>query len=446
MKTNKRAVTVVTLALLLLSLCLTAAAEGEKTEIVFWYSLYGRNAQTIHEMVDDFNASQDAIHVDAQYQGNYDDALMKLKMAGLGHLPCDIVQSHDISLRYILDQNWMAPIQQYIDRDRYDLSVIEPNLLAYYTVEGAIDAMPFNCTTPLMYYNKTAFDEAGIETIPKTMDDVLEVAPLLTQRNPDGSIKRYGYIISNYAWFFEEWIVEMGREYVNAHNGREGTPTELLFGSNGAALDIFTMWAKIAQDENAGYIERGFTTQAFTSFINGETAIFFASAARLASVIDSVGDSFEVGTAFFPTVNRGDRGGVTAGSGSLWLVNSGNQDKMDAAWEFIKHMVSVEEQITWHMNTGYFPMNMDVLNTGEYQHHVEEYPQFKTALDQLHASRPEDVGPVLSILPELRLYIEDVTRSVTLGELTPKEAVEKLVPFSNDMLHLYNSTLQEEDY
>ena len=80
-------------------------------------------------------------------------------------------------------------VQEYIDKDNWDTSAIEPNLLAYYTVDGKINSMPFNCSTPLMYYNKTAFDEAGITEIPTTVDGILEIADKLTVKNPDGSIK-----------------------------------------------------------------------------------------------------------------------------------------------------------------------------------------------------------------------------------------------------------------
>lgn len=246
---------------MLLSLTAFAAAE-EKTTVVFWYSLEGTNAECIKQIVDDFNKSQDKIFVDAQYQGAYDDAINKLKAAGMGQLPCDIVHSYEIGTRFIIDSGWIVPVQEYIDKDNWDTSAIEPNLLAYYTVDGKINSMPFNCSTPLMYYNKTAFDEAGITEIPTTVDGILEIADKLTVKNPDGSIKRYGFIFSNYGWFFEQWVGKMGREYVNNGNGRTSYATKVMFGENGAALDIFNMWKKISESKATYYVERGGTSAA----------------------------------------------------------------------------------------------------------------------------------------------------------------------------------------
>ncbi len=426
--------------LMVLSLTSSAMAAEGKTEIVFWYSLAGTNADAIAKMVENFNASQDKIFVNAQYQGEYDDAINKLKAAGMGQLPCDVVQSYEIGSRFLIDSGWIVPIQSFIDAEGWDTSVIEPNLLAYYTVDGKINAMPFNCSTPLMYYNKTAFDEAGITEIPTTVDGILEIAPKLTTYNADGSIARYGFLFSNYGWFFEQWTGKMGREYVNNGNGRESYATQVMFGENGAALDIFKMWEKLAASEYTTYIERGGTAQGRAAFVANTTAIFLASTANLAGVLANVGDAFEVGTAFFPYVNEGDAGGVSTGGGCLWMIESQDDAKKAATWEFIKYMVSAEEQAVWNAVTGYFPINMGAHETETFKANIEKYPQFQTALDQLHASGPEYVGSMLSVFPEVRQYVEDITEKVFLGQVTAEQGVEELVTLANDAIEMYNLT------
>ena len=76
-----------------------------------------------------------------------------------------------------------------------------------------------------------------------------------------------------------------------------------------------------------------------------------------------MGDTFEVGTAYFPYVNAEDKGGVSTGGGTLWMVNSGDEKKMDAAWEFITYMINPENQAVWNAKTGYFPVNMKAHET-----------------------------------------------------------------------------------
>lgn len=429
------------LVLMLALTGLTALAEGGKTKVVFWYSLGGTNAEVIASMVEAFNASQDKIEVDAQYQGEYDDAINKLKATAMGEaLPFDIVQSYEIGSRFIIDSKKMVPVQTYIDKTGFDTSVIEPNLLAYYTIDGVINSVPFNCSTPLMYYNKTAFDEAGITEIPTTVDGILEIAEKLATFDSEGKLDRAGFLFSNYGWFFEQWTGKMGREYVNNGNGRESYATKVAFDENGAALDLFNMWKKISENKYTQYIERGGTGQSRAAFAAGKTAIFLASTANLAGVLANVGDSFEVGTAFFPYVNAEDKGGVSTGGGTLWMVDSGDEAKMDASWEFIQYMINPENQAIWNAKTGYFPINMKAHDTDTFKENIAKFPQFQTALDQLHASGPEYVGSLLSVFPEVRQYVEDVTEEVFLKGLSPEDAVTKLTNLANDAIEMYNLT------
>lgn len=432
---------------LIMVLSIGSALADDKTTVVFWYSLSGANANAILEIVDRYNASQDKVFVQAEYEGEYDDAINKLKAAAIGELPCDIVHSYEIGTRFILDSGKITPVQQFIDADGWDTSVIEPNLLAYYTVDGKINSMPFNCSTPLLYYNKTAFEEAGITEVPTTVDGILDIAARLSvdkngkHGDEEGfdkdNIERYGFVFSNYGWFFEQWTGKMGREYVNNGNGRESYATQVMFGENGAALDIFKMWEKIAACPYTTYIDRGGTSNARAAFCSGSTAIFLASTANLAGVLSNVGDSFEVGTAFFPYVNAEDKGGVSTGGGTLWIVTH-EQERMEAAYDFIKYCVNPENQAYWSSITGYFPININAKDTDTFKDNLAKYPQFQVALDQLHASGPEYVGSLLSVFPEVRQYVEETTEKVYNGVYTAEQGVEELVNLANETIEEYN--------
>ena len=427
------------LALIMLA-SLGSALADDKVTVTFWYSLSGANADAIKEIVDRYNASQDKVFVDAQYEGEYDDAINKLKATGMGQaLPCDIVHTYEIGTRFIIDSGWIKPVQEFIDKDGWDTSVIEPNLLAYYTVDGKINSMPFNCSTPLLYYNKTAFEEAGIAEVPTTIDGVIEAAQKLTTYKADGTVDRYGLAISNYGWFFEQWVGKMGREYVNNGNGRESYATKVMFGENGAALDIFNMWKKFADNKDCVmYAERGGTQQGRAAFVAGKAAMALASTANIAGTILNVGDNFKVGAAYFPYVNADDKGGVSTGGGTLWIINSGDDARMNASYDFIKFCVNPENQAQWSKVTGYFPINVKAAETDTFKDNLAKNPQFQVALDQLHDSGPQYVGSLLSVFPEVRQYVEEVTEKVYNGEYTPEQGVEALVKLANEAIENYN--------
>ncbi len=103
-------------------------------------------------------------------------------------------------------------------------------------------------------------------------------------------------------------------------------------------------------------------------------------------------------------------------------------------------MINPENQAIWNAKTGYFPINMKAHDTDTFKENIAKFPQFQTALDQLHASGPEYVGSLLSVFPEVRQYVEDVTEEVFLKGLSPEDAVTKLTNLANDAIEMYNLT------
>ena len=141
---------------------LQSDAAGNKTDgvtITFWHSMGGVNGEAINTLVEQFNKENtDGITVEAQYQGSYDDAINKLKSAQIGNMGADLVQIYDIGTRFMIDSGWVVPMQDLIDGEGWDLSQVEPNIAAYYTVDDILYSMPFNSSTPILYYNRDMFE------------------------------------------------------------------------------------------------------------------------------------------------------------------------------------------------------------------------------------------------------------------------------------------------
>ena len=118
------------------------ASDVDGTTITFWHSMGGVNGEAIDTLVKKFNDENEyGITVDAQYQGEYDDSLNKLKSAQIGNMGADLVQVYEIGTRFMIDSGWIVPMQQMIDADSYDVSEIEPNLAAYYTIDNELYSM-----------------------------------------------------------------------------------------------------------------------------------------------------------------------------------------------------------------------------------------------------------------------------------------------------------------
>ena len=140
----------------------------------------GVNGEAMDYLINKFNEENtDGITVEAVYQGEYDDTINKLKSAQIGNMGADLVQIYDIGTRFMIDSGWVIPMQELINADGYDISRIEPNIAAYYTVNNELYSMPFNSSTPILYYNKDMFEKAGITETPQTLEDLLDVCQKL---------------------------------------------------------------------------------------------------------------------------------------------------------------------------------------------------------------------------------------------------------------------------
>ncbi|MGE4525621.1 MAG: ABC transporter substrate-binding protein [Sphaerochaeta sp.] len=414
------------------------AKPAGPVEITFWHAMGGVNGEALASMVDEFNKQNEGkIKVKYEFQGNYDDEFAKIQASG-GNYPCDIIQVYDIGTRYMIDSGWILPVQEYIEKDKYDISQIEPNIAAYYTVDNTLYSMPFNSSTPLLYYNKTAFEEAGITKVPTCFEDIYEIAEKLKIVNPDGTVKRYGYGMGNYGWFFEQWIGKMGLHYVNNNNGRgKDYATAVEFDTNGGGLQIIKVWDKILKEGISPYLNMG-NDDAKAAFISGNVCMIPESTAALKSLLLNVGDKFEIGVAYFPSINRNDVGGVSVGGGSLWMMDTGKQEREDATWEFLKFMVSPEMQAFWNAKTGYFPVTVAAAQTATFKENIAKYPQFQVAIDQLHSSAPQYAGALLSVFSEARQIVQNYIARLANNELDPQATLNGMAKDINKAIETYN--------
>lgn len=411
----------------------TASADG-KTTITFWHSMGGVNGEALTTLVDKFNnENTDNIYVDAQYQGEYDDAINKLKSAQIGNMGADLVQIYEIGTRFMIDSGWVVPMQDLMDRAGYDASQIEPNIAAYYTIDNKLYSMPFNSSTPIMYYNKDMFDKAGITEIPDSLPKIDADAQALVEKGGAGEAFSFGI----YGWFFEQFLCKQGLNYVDNGNGREGACTKVEFDTNGGGEKILSQWKTMYDDGTAPNVGKG-GDSGLTDFTAGKSAITLGSTASLKQILEDVNGKFEVGTAYFPKVTDDDQGGVSIGGASLWALNNNDQAKEDAVWKFVEFLVSPESQAYWNTQTGYFPVTTAAHDEDVFKQNIEQYPQFQTAIDQLHDSAPQYAGALMSVFPEARQDVESGIEDMLNNNQDPKEAVQDIAAKINKAISDYN--------
>src|SRR5690625_2376386 len=177
-------------------------SEG-KIEISFWHAMSGSNGDELESIVDKFNDQSDSVHVEAIYQGSYDDSLTKLRAIGGSDEAPAIVQVFEIGTKYMSESGFITPMQELIDKDNFDVSVLEPNILSYYELDGQLYSMPFNTSNAVMFYNKDMFEEAGLdpENPPNSFSEMKDAAEQLSDGN-----NTYGFTMATIGWFVEQLL------------------------------------------------------------------------------------------------------------------------------------------------------------------------------------------------------------------------------------------------
>lgn len=438
---NKKLAAVVLGGALAATMSFAACAEGgEKVQITFWHAMGGVNGETAQALVDDFNASQDEIEVHAEYQGSYDDAITKLKAAmqsGQG-LP-DVCQMYDVGTKFMVDSGAAVPVEDMFESTGYDPASVMDVITSYYTTDGKQYAMPFNVSTPMLYYNKDVFEAAGLDpnTPPTTYDEVLEYA----QKIVESGAAPVGYSHYIYGWYFEQQLAGLGAYYGNNENGRTEPITAVDFDQNGGGLKVFETWKKLY---DSGYFENygtvGADTQ--TAFFAGQVGMIIESTAILKNATNS--STFEIGTGNLPKIEENEEGGVIIGGGALWMMDSEDQAKKDAAWKFIEYCTTPEAQAKWSMGTGYFAINPAAYETEDFKAYLEENPNFMTAINQLNATPVNNytAGVLSGVQTESRLIFNDVMPQVYDGKMTPEEGVAELAKQVNAAIENYNASIK----
>ncbi|MCR4901510.1 MAG: ABC transporter substrate-binding protein [Butyrivibrio sp.] len=326
----------------------TAAAEKniEATEITFWHAMSGALEEELTELTDLFNNTNEyGITVTLVNQGKYSDLETKLMAsAAAGTLP-DMAQAYNNYLTEYIDM--VVPLDDFVanDFDNYE------DILEGYREEcsefGFIHGLPFNKSAYVLFYNKTLFDELGLE-VPTTWAEVESVGEtILAEKN----IPAIG--VDDRAGFVEATIRQNGGTYLTETGA--GFDTE----EGKEAIEY------IMNLYNNGYASLPADGEYFSTILsNGGIASYIGSSAG-ASYITAEG--WELGVAAVP----GNKENAAYAAGTNLVMFTQDENKQLATWEYMKFLTSTESTTEWAIATGYLPVRNSAYESDEYQKFIE---------------------------------------------------------------------------
>ena len=425
-----------------------AQPQGGTVTIDFWHSESAANADTVERLVSRYNSSQDEVTVRPIFQGGNQELMAKLTASlGSRQVPA-LALLVEADTQKMLDSGAVAPIQDFVDREDYDLSDLNETLVRFYSAKGKLWVMPLCGGVPLLYYNKVTFREVGLdpEKPPRDLEEVREYSEKILKRDGAGNVVRSGIALDLMDWQ-ERMVAEHDDLFVDNENGHEGRATKVLF-DNDTERWFFQWWHDMVDEGLAFNVGRNPTgADSLLSIASGRAAMAFSFSSTLRSVLDVVEqgvEGVEIGVGGLPGV-PGGTGYPLLISRGLSILNLRPEEEQQAAWKFIKWLVEPEQQAEWFAGTGYLPVSRAAVDMPAARDVIAKYPLFQVALDLYLNSptTPAALGALLGPFWQVREALNTGAEAMLSGAKDPDQALEDTAAESNQIIEEYNQRVKD---
>ena len=391
----------------------TPTASPVTLTLFYPIAVPGPITQIIDGYIAKFQTQYPNIKVNAVLSGGYGDTLTKIQTTVKGGgTPPDVAVLLSTDLYSLVDASLIVPMDDYITAaggDKYT-SDFYPAFLANSKYQNHIWSLPFQRSTPVLYYNKDLFTAAGLDPNkpPTTYQDLVATAAKLTKA--DGS--QWGMEISSDGipyWLFQCFVIGNGANVITP-----GVANKVNF--NGPevnnALKSFISLANTTKVMPTGIL---LWANMPNDFVNGKAAMIYHSSGSLANILKQA--KFQVGVSF-PV---GDKGyGAPTGGGNMYILKGIPQANQDAAWKFVQFMSSSDIQADWSINTGYIAARASSYDTQAMKDYIAKTPQAAVGRDYLKYAGPELATHNNA---QVQKFLGDAVQAALTGKSDPAAAL-----------------------
>jgi sn-glycerol 3-phosphate transport system substrate-binding protein len=427
------------IAVAALALLAWAADVEAKTEISFWHALEGQLGEAVAMLVKQFNESQGEVEVKAVYKGTYPEVLVAARAAARQKDPPHIVQVYEVGTQSMVVSDAIVPVHRLMQQQKIavDWADFLETITGYYSKDGKLYSMPFNVSTPILYYNKDIFRKAGLrDTPPLTWPDV-EAA---SRKILAAGAAKCGFTTPSPSWtMLENTFAWHDQPFATNQNGYAGLDTRLLINSDFGLMHIGALarWQK----ENI-YFYGGRQGQPNSRFEDGDCAMVLQSSAFIGAYKQSL--KFEWGTGQLPHWGPPyPKANPLLGGATLWVLRGHKSADDKAVAQFLKFITEAPQQKWWMAATGYLPITKSVVRSQESDAFYQRNPEQWTGVSQLRNAKPtaNSQGLRLGNYVQVReAAIELELENIFTGKKTVKEGLDSAVERGNAILRQFGVT------
>ncbi len=425
-----------TMAALMASLGTAHAA----TEIQFWHSMEGALGDRVNGLVNSFNESQSDYVVVPSYKGTYGES-MNAGIAAFrtGNAP-DILQVFEVGTATMMGaKGAVEPIEALSAKVGQAIKAEDflGAVAGYYSSsDGKLISMPFNSSTAILYYNKDAFQKAGldVDNPPKTWKEVAAAAAKLREAGYE-----CGYTTSWPSWILlENFAAWHNQAFASDDNGFGGPQARLKLDTPQFASHLNFLNGMV-KDGTFTYGGRGDTANAL--FTTGKCGIFTGSSASRANILAT--GEFDLGMGALPYYDdvAGAPQNSIIGGASLWVFAKRPAEVEKGVVSFFNFLLSPEQAAKWHQETGYVPVTQGGYEKTKADGFYDKNPGTDVAIKQLSADTTENSrGIRLGYLPQIRDIEEGLLEQIFAGNLSVEEGLKTMQSRGNELLERFEKS------
>jgi len=404
-----------------------------KTEIQFWHAMTGQLNDAVNSLVRQFNDSQSEYEVKPLQKGNYAEALTAAIAAYRQRQAPNIVQVFEVGTQTMMLSGAILPVYQLMKEQEIAVDwkdFIAP-VVGYYSKDGNLYSMPFNSSTPILFYNKDAFQKAGLDPTkpPQTWKQVEEYSKKLIA----SGASKCGFSTGWPSWVQVENMHAMhDQPFASKHNGFDGLDVELLINREFGVKHMAQLAAW--QKENV-FSYGGRRGDGDPKFLSGDCAMYMQSSSLIGGFTKAA--TFKWGTGQLPHYGAPYKHATSIiGGATLWVMKGKSANENRGTARFLKFISDTNQQMWWHVTTGYLAISNSAVKNLEAGYHFKKNPDQFTAFAQLTKGTvtPNSQGIRLGNFVQIRDVIEAEMENIFAGKKSAKQGLDDAVAKSNDLL------------
>ncbi|MGW9229923.1 sn-glycerol-3-phosphate ABC transporter substrate-binding protein UgpB [Pseudorhizobium sp. NPDC055634] len=428
-----------TLSFATLAAAMSTSSALAATEISWWHAMDAQLGQKLEAIAEAFNKSQSEYRIVPTYKGTYAETLTGAIAAFRAKEQPAIVQVFEVGTGTMMAaKGAVKPVYQLMQEagEPWEPSAFLAPVTGYYSdTEGNILSLPFNSSTPIMYFNKDVFEKAGLDrnAAPKTWAEVEEFSKKIVE---SGAAK-CGFTTGWVSWVQLENVSAIhDRPYGTLENGFGGLETEFTFNGDVQVKH----WSNLKKWADAGLFQYGGPAggaDAPAKFYSGECAIYMNSSASRAGVVAN-SKEFEVGFAplpYYEDVIAEPKNSIIGGA-TLWALAGHSDDVYKGIAKFFTYLSQPEVQADWHQATGYLPITNAAFDLGQEQGYYEQNPGSDVAIKQITRGTPtpNSKGIRFGNLTQVRNVVDEQFEALLAGQKDAQQALDDAVAGGNQIL------------